>query len=211
MARESLQEALDELEAAVVAAGENAVSLLERAVALLEEPDDAAAHEVISGANAAQNTHEDIEADVEQLMALQAPVARDLRLALAFALVAYHVERVAANAGRIARLASTSLPPPATRPQLEEMGSEACSAMRAAVAGFASTSAAHNLDLEAAVLRLQEAEQAVVEQIAAHPGADTGTALLAARYLTRVGEHASAIGRRTAAVEFGRAPVDFNP
>ena len=36
------------------------------------------------------------------------------------------------------------------------------------------------------------------------------TALLTARYLTRVGEHASAIGHRTATVAFGRADLELD-
>jgi phosphate transport system protein len=208
MPREALEHALHDLDTALLAAGESAVSLLERAIPLLDEPNDVVAHDVVAGATVAQGTNEDIEAAVERLMALQTPVARDLRFALGCAFVAYHIERIAANAGRIARLASTALPPPELRPQLLEMGSEACRAARAALAGFASTDAAHNIDLEAAVLGLQEDERAVVERIVA-PGQHAGTALLAARYLTRVGEHALAIGRRTAEVEFGQATLDL--
>ncbi len=36
------------------------------------------------------------------------------------------------------------------------------------------------------------------------------TALLAARYLARVGEHASAIGHRTATVALGRADLELD-
>src|SRR3954447_16268197 len=152
MPRKALKRALDELDDALLAAGESAVSLLERAVPLLDEPDADATRDVIGRSTAARGTNEDIEAAVEQLMALQAPVARDLRFAMACAFVAYHIERIAANAGRIARLASTALPPPDTRALLQEMGEVACRASRAAIAGFASTDAAHNIDLEAAVL-----------------------------------------------------------
>ena len=79
MRREPLRQALLELDAALAAAGERAVALLERAVALLDDPDDTAAHHVLAGAGAAQETHERIENAIERLMALQAPLARDLR------------------------------------------------------------------------------------------------------------------------------------
>jgi phosphate transport system protein len=207
--RERLRLALAELDAALAAAGAEAVSLLERAVILLRDPDEQVAHEVIAGSVAAQATREDIEGAVERVMALQSPVATDLRMTLAAALVAYHVERVAANAGRIAKLTLDAPPPLHCLSQLQDMGVEAARAMRSAMAAFASGDPAHNVDLEASVLRLHEDEGEVLESIMGVQGPSSTTALLAARYLARVGEHASAIGQRTATVALGRAQLDF--
>jgi phosphate transport system protein len=207
--REPLRLALLELDATLAAAAAEAVSLLERSVILLRDPDDEVAQEVISGAVAAQATREDIEGAVERVMALQSPVASDLRMILAAALVAYHVERVAANAGRIAKLTMEAPPPLHCLSRLQDMGVEAARAVRAAMAAFASGDPAHNVDLEASVLRLHEDERDVMESITGGQGPSSTTALLAARYLTRVGEHASAIGQRTATMALGRAELDL--
>lgn len=209
--REPLRRELHGLDTAIAVAGEQAVALLQRAVELLGDPDEQAAHEIIAGAVGAQATQEDIESAVERAMTLQAPVARDLRLMLAAALVAYHIERVAANAGRIARRTLEAPPPLGVLSTLQDMGADACRAMRAAVATFGSVDPANNVDLEAASLRLHDLEHRVIENltsVSSTPAATT--ALLAARYLTRVGEHASAIGHRTATVAFGRADLEFD-
>jgi phosphate transport system protein len=208
--REPLRRELHGLDTAVATAGEQAVALLQRAVELLADPDPAAAQDVIAGAVGAQAAQEEIESSVERAMALQAPVARDLRLMLAAALVAYHIERVAANAGRIARLTLEAPPPLGVLPRLQEMGAQACRAMSAALSTFGSGDPAHNLDLEAAALELHEEERDVIESIASVDRPAGATALLAARYLTRVGEHASAIGHRTATVAFGRADLGLD-
>src|SRR5689334_22535789 len=154
-----------------------------QAVELLGDPDEQAAQDVIAGAVRAQAAQEEIESAVERAMALQAPVARDLRLMLAAALVAYHIERVAANAGRIARLTLEAPPPLGVLPTLQEMGAEACRAMSAALSTFGSGDPAHNLDLEAAALELHDQERGVIECIAAVDRPAGATALLAARYL----------------------------
>jgi len=207
--REPLRRELHGLDVAVREAGEQAVSLMLQAVELLGDPDEHAARDVIAGAVGAQATHEEVESAVERAMALQAPVARDLRLMLAAALVAYHIERVAANAGRIARLTLEAPPPLSVLPTLQDMGGDACRAMQAAISSFGSGDPAHNIDLDAAALRLHELEREVIESMPSVNRPAAATALLAARYLTRVGEHASAIGHRTATVAFGRADLDF--
>jgi len=208
--REPLRRELHGLDTAIATAGEQAVALLQRAVELLADTEEAAAREVISGAVRAQAAQEEIESSVERAMALQAPVARDLRLMLAAALVAYHIERVAANAGRIARLTLEAPPPLGVLPALQEMGAQACRAMTAALSTFGSIDPAHNLDLEAAALELHEQERDVIESMPSVTRPAAATALLAARYLTRVGEHASAIGHRTATVAFGRADLGLD-
>jgi phosphate transport system protein len=209
--RKPLRQELHGLDTALRDAGDQAVALLLQAVELLGDPDEQAARDVIAGAVRAQATQEEIESAVERAMALQAPVARDLRLMLAAALVAYHIERVAANAGRIARLALDAPPPLGVLPILQEMGRDACRAMQAAISSFGSGDPAHNIDLDAAALRLNEREREVIESMpAVNSSPAAATALLAARYLTRVGEHASAIGHRTATVAFGRADLEFD-
>jgi phosphate transport system protein len=206
--REPLRRELHELDTAIRDAGDQAVGLLLKAVDLLGDPDEDVARDVIAGSVRAETSHEDIESAVERALALQAPVARDLRLMLAAALVAYHIERVAANAGRIARLTLEAPPPLGVLPTLQDMGSDACRAMQAAISSFGSVDPAHNLDLDAAALRLNELERQVIESLPSiHSTPAATTALLAARYLTRVGEHASAIGHRTATVAFGRADL----
>jgi phosphate transport system protein len=207
--REPLKRELHGLDTALSAAGDEAVGLLERAVLLLRNPDDAEAHEVVAAAGRALGTREDIESAVERVMALQAPVARDLRLVLAVALVAYHIERVAANAGRIARLTLDAPPPLDVLPTLQDMGVEGCRAMRAAIRGFGSGDPEHNIDLEGAALQLHDDERKVIERMASMTGASATTGLLAARYLARVGEHASAIGQRTATVALGRPDLEL--
>jgi phosphate transport system protein len=176
---------------------------------LLRNPDEDEAHDVVAGAVGALNTREDIESAVERVMALQSPVARDLRLVLAVALVAYHIERVAANAGRIARLTLDAPPPLAVLPTLQDMGVEGCRAMRSAIRAFASGDPEHNIDLEGAALRLHDDERKVIERVASMTGDSATTGLLAARYLARVGEHASAIGQRTANVALGRPDLEL--
>jgi phosphate transport system protein len=207
--REALRRELQGLDAAIAVAGADAVGLLRRAVDLLADADPKVAQEIIAEAVAAQATQEDIEGAVERAMALQAPVARDLRMMLAAALVAYHIERVAANAGRIARLTLEAPPPLALLPLLADMGDEACRAVQAALHTFGTGDPAQNVDIEAISVHLHQQEREVLEHIPAGRPSGT-TALLAARYLARVGEHASAIGHRTATVALGRADLELD-
>jgi phosphate transport system protein len=175
---------------------------LERVTDALLAQDPASAERIIAEGAPLHDVYAAVEAEVLDLLALQAPVARDLRLLLADLRIAQEVERcgdlvrsIARRAGRLDESALT----PEIRAIVHEMGAEAIGMFRAAAVAL------DVLDPEAAP-RLVEWDDVMddlhrrllrtifaLRDVSPEPAVELG---LIARFYERIADHAVVIAER---------------
>jgi phosphate transport system protein len=145
----------------------------------------------------------ELEGDIERLLLLQAPVAGELRYALALIRIVPELERSGDLAEHIAKRAGTGLAAqltPTARGQLERMGTVAATIWRSAADAFADRDPALAASLEAADDELDDLHTALTAEllsggVSANVAAD---ATLVVRFYERLGDHAVHIGARVA-------------
>jgi phosphate transport system protein len=170
--------------------------------ALLSDDTDALAV-VRAGEETIDGLMADIEADIERLLALQSPVAGELRYALAIIRIVPELERSGDLAEHIAERAGSGLAAqltPAARGMLEQMGTVTARLWRAAADGFVDRDPAAGEALEAADDELDDLHTALTSELLAGgvPGALAADATLVARFYERLGDHAVHIATRVA-------------
>jgi len=124
----AIDEALDRLEAQLQEEGQRVVSSVRGAVRALQERDVELADEVIAFDDEVDQLFLAIEGSIKSLLALQTPVARDLRLLLAMLHINLLLERSADSSVTIAKLSRLVVdadPDPALVDVLVEMGERA--------------------------------------------------------------------------------------
>ena len=100
----AIDEALDRIEAQLQEEGQRVVSAIHGAVRALQERDVELADEVIAFDDEIDGLFLGIEESIRSLLALQAPVARDLRLLLAMLHINLLLERTADGCVTVAKL-----------------------------------------------------------------------------------------------------------
>jgi phosphate transport system protein len=204
MTREQFHASLDRMELDLMTLGELAGQAVQRAVESVVERDDVKAQKVIMDDDRIDELYLGLDHGVLELLALQTPVAADLRLVSAILHSCLHLERVGDQAVNVAKiyLATKDLPgSDAMREQIREMGDLVVQMIRTAMEAFA------HRDLEAC-LRLPKLDDPVDRinrrthlealKLADDPGAlDWGLHMnIAARALERVGDNAVDIGEQ---------------
>lgn len=145
----------------------------------------------------------ELETDIERLMLLQAPVAGELRYALALIRIVPELERSGDLAEHIAKRAGTGLAAqlsPTARGMLERMGAIATEIWRNAADAFAERDPGAGEALEAEDDELDDLHTALTTELlsgAATP-AVAADATLVARFYERLGDHAVHIATRVA-------------
>jgi phosphate transport system protein len=200
----SFHESLERMELDLLSLGELAGTAVQRAVEATVSHDDAKAEGVIADDDRIDELYLGIDHGVLQLLALQAPVAADLRLVSAILHSCLHLERIGDQAVNVAKLylATRQLPgSDAMRQQLREMGDRVVEMIRTAMDAFAK----RDLELcerlpamDDPVDRLNRASHLEALKLADDPRAlDWGLHMnLAARALERVGDNAVDIGEQ---------------
>ena len=198
MPRLHFHEELEKMELQLVTMGELAGAAVRKAVDALLEHDDAKANEVIAEDDPIDELYISIDHGVLSLLALQAPVATDLRLVSVMIHSNQHLERIGDQAVNIAKLyeVTRDLPSsPAVLQMIREMGDIVVEMVRCAMDAF------RQRDLEACT-RLPEMDDPVdrmnrhmhleVAKLAEDPAAlDWGMHMnMVARALERVGDNA---------------------
>jgi phosphate transport system protein len=138
--RKHFHDELGALELELLAMGELAGSMVQRAVEAIVQHDDAMAEAVIEGDDEVDDLYLKIDAATLQLLALQSPVAADLRLVSAILHSNLHLERIGDQAVNVAKLFLATKDEPgseAIRQQIDEMGTLVISMLRTALLGFA--------------------------------------------------------------------------
>ena len=221
----AIDEALDRLEAQLQEEGQRVLSALQGAVRALGEQDVELANEVIAFDDEVDRLFLDIQSGIQTLLALQTPVARDLRLLLAMLHINLLLERSAdgcVTIAKLTKLVADSDPDPALNEVLVEMGDRAEEMVRVALDAFA------NRDLGAAESLVERddlidrANRRFVERLVdvmVDPNVrEWGLRMVvAARTIERIGDRAVDIGEQIAYLltaefrEFSDASHPINP
>lgn len=198
MSRVSFHESLEQIEMNLLSMGELAGTSVQRSVEALVQHDDAKAQTVIDDDDTVDELYLKIDSDVLSVLALQSPVAADLRLISAIMHCNLHLERVGDQAVNVAKLYLRTKGESGSetmRQQLEEMGTLVVSMLRTAMEAFGR----RDLDLafrvptmDDPVDRLNRATHLEALKLADDPRSlDWGLHMnMAARALERVGDNA---------------------
>jgi phosphate transport system protein len=204
MARPHFHEALEETELRLLTLGELAGNAVQNSVEAVLEHDDARAGRVVAGDDEIDEIYLELDSRLLSLLALQAPVAADLRLVSVIMHSSLHLERIGDQAVNVAKMyqVTQDLPPNATiLQQIGEMGHIVVEMVRVAM------DALRRRDLELC-MRLPKMDDPVdrlnrnmhfeVAKLADDPKAlEWGMHMnLAARALERVGDNAVDIGEQ---------------
>ena len=206
MARPHFHEELERMELQLLTLGELSGTAVRLAVDAVVNHDDAMAEAVIEGDDEIDRIYLELDQGMLALLALQAPVAADLRLVSVIMHSSLHLERVGDQAVNIAKvyLVTSNLPSQATIvQQIGEMGDIVVAMVRTAMDALRR----RDLDLctklpamDDPVDRLNRNMHFEVAKLAGDPQAlDWGMHMnLAARALERVGDNAVDIGEQVA-------------
>jgi phosphate transport system protein len=202
----AIDEALDRIEAQLQEEGQRVVSAVRGAVRALQERDVELADEVIAFDDEIDAFFLRIEALIQSLLALQTPVARDLRLLLAIIHINLLLERSADSCVTIAKLSklvSDVEPDPALVAVLTDMGERAEEMLRVALDSFSSRDLAGAESLVELDDLIDRANRRFVERLVdvmAEPGfREWGLRMVVvARTFERIGDRAVDIGEQTA-------------
>ena len=145
----------------------------------------------------------ELETDIERLLLLQAPVAGELRYALAIIRIVPELERSGDLAEHIAKRAGTGLAAqltPSARGMLERMGTLAADLWRASADAFVDQDATAGEALERADDEIDDLHTALTGELLAGglPANVAADATLVARFYERLGDHAVHIAQRVA-------------
>lgn len=207
MPRAQFHEDLEALELQLLTMGELAAVAVRRAVDALLEHDDEKAKAVIAGDDEVDELFLSIDQGVFSLLALQAPVASDLRLMSVLMHSSGHLERIADQAVNIAKLFEITRELPTSQAILQmigEMGDVSVSMVRSAMDALRrrDRAACERLpEMDDPVDRLNRHMHLEVAKLADDARAlDWGMHMnMVARALERVGDNAVDIGEQ---VEF---------
>lgn len=213
--RQHFQGQMLELERSALGGLDMALGQLERAVLALETADQHLAQFVIADDDRIDGRYLEVHQGVLSLLALQAPVAGDLRVVAAVLYVINNIERIGDQCVNIAKLiplaASVPEPPNELLDRILRMGALARHELGQARRAFAERDVALARSLASQDQEIQRCNREVF-RLAVRAGADPDvrewamTMTLAARALERVGANAVDIGEQAifmATGEFG--------
>ncbi|HKE12540.1 MAG TPA: phosphate signaling complex protein PhoU [Myxococcota bacterium] len=192
---------IEDLRKSLLRMGGLAESILEKAIESVWERNADAAGQVRLDDLEIDRLDVQIDERVLRALALQAPVAEDLRQVIAIKMIATDLERVGDISRNVAKsaLRLAERPPVALPPKLEEMADEARRMLKDALDSFADGDPAKARSVLAADDRIDDDQDRVVRdailEISAHPeltsqGVDL---IMIAKNLERVGDHATNI------------------
>jgi phosphate transport system protein len=202
----AIDEALDRIEADLQEEGRRVLSGIRGALRALGERDSELAGEVIAYDDEIDGLFQQIERSIQSLLALQTPVARDLRLLLAMLHINLLLERSGDGCVTIAKLTqlvAEADPDPALVEVLVEMGERAEEMFRVALESFASrdlAGAESLVDLDELIDRANRRFVERLVDVMAEPALrEWGLRMVVlARTIERIGDRAVDIGEQTA-------------
>lgn len=209
--RVEFQQRLDGLEASVQEQGELCLRAIRGAITALEAQDSELCDEVIAFDDEIDTRYHRIEKLVEETLALETPVAGDLRLVLAVLHDSIHLERIGDQAVTIAKLTKLTADLETRHDLVEglrEMGDRCEEMVKVALDSFADRDverARSLVELDELVDRTNRRVTDKVLEMAASPGLQEWgmRMIVVARCLERIGDNAVDIGEQTAFVVTG--------
>jgi phosphate transport system protein len=212
MPRDDYQAQLDALRGGVVAMGDLVLGRLDDALAALEAGNDALAREVLDGDDEVNDRYLELESDCIDVLALQQPVASDLRFVTASFKIITDLERVGDLATNLASYAVAARDSPAAAVDLTAIGTDARDLLADALAAYEAGDADACYGVAERDDRLDTACRATGQQVVRdliEDRADDSTwaveaalddvsrVLLTVRDIERVGDHAVNVAART--------------
>jgi phosphate transport system protein len=203
--RHRFHEALTSLERELVAEGEDAATSVGRAVDALVHRDSGLAEEVVNADDAIDRRYLDIEGSILEVLALQTPVASDLRLVSSILHVNLHLERIGDQAVNVAKMAIAAADLPRDElilSHLQEMGEVVTRMVRVAMDAFQRRDLELCLQLPAMDDPVDLINRNMYRQVLALGGGDPSALEwgirmnVVARHLERVGDNAVDIGEQ---------------
>ncbi len=209
--RTTFEQRLGDLEAKLLQMGQLFEAQFERTLRALAASDTTLADDVILGDAQLDKTYVEIEEEILRTLALEAPVAKDLRLVAGILHVNLHIERMGdlcVNMARFIKLTAGYPPAPRIQAILEEMGEYARALVRAAMTCFAQRDVelAERLPLmDQPIDELNERIFGEIERASGEPGLEWASRMvLVARYLERIGDHSIDIGEQVVFIVTGK-------
>jgi phosphate transport system protein len=208
--RTTFEQRLEGLEAKLLQMGQLVQSQLDRTLEALSRFDTTLADEVIVRDDQIDQSYVEVEQDILRTLALQAPVAKDLRLVAGVLHINSHIERMGDLCVNMAKFLITKDHPtvPEIHAALVEMGGHAQRMVAAAMTCFArrDLELAERLPIYDQPLDRLNAE--VFRQIERAAGDDrtlewASRMVLVARYLERIGDHSVDIGEQVVFIVTG--------
>lgn len=203
--RRLFHEKLGDLKADTVRLAALTGELVAQGTQALLDADLAAAEEVIAGDAAVDELTYAIEEDVYLLLAIENPVAGDLRTVMAVLRVIHEIERcgdLMVNVAKATRRLFPHVMEPRIRGLLERMGAQAGNQLRLAIAAFDEVDvaqAAALADMDDAMDDLQKTLFRAIFASGAADEADLQAAVqvaLVGRYYERIADHAVNVSQR---------------
>jgi phosphate transport system protein len=206
MIRLSFTEALESAESSLLAEGAIVRQQLEAVMEALNGRDVELAERVILADDRVDGAYLDTQAQVLNLLALQAPVAGDLRLVSAILHANVHLERMGDLCVNIAKFVTNQEPYPADSPmllRLNEMGERAAELLDLALSAFAQRNVELAERLPVKDENLDRLNRGMIGDLKEYASDErsfewASKLLLVARYLERFGDHAVDIGEQIA-------------
>ena len=202
----AIDDALSELEAQLQEEGQRVLSAVRGATRALRERDVELAAEVIAFDDEIDSLFLGIESAIQSLLALQTPVARDLRLLLAMLHINLLLERTGdgcVTVAKLSQLVADVEPDPALTEVLVEMGERGEEMVRVALDSFARRDLAGAESLVELDELIDRANRRFVERLvdlmAEEEMREWGLRMVVvARTIERIGDRAVDIGEQTA-------------
>ena len=168
--RHAFDRSLDELSGVLQAMGNDVVDALRRALLAWQTDDLDLAREVVTSDYRINQERMELEERCTQLIAMQAPVARDLRRILAALTIAAELERMGDHAKKIAnvRLKSPQVAHLPMTPDVLAMGEPVMQLLQAALSAFASMNVQSVQYVVAQEDEIDARYRAIMNQLYAH-------------------------------------------
>ena len=218
--RRSYHEQLDDLKHGVVRLGALATEAIAAGTQALLDADLTAADRVITGDMFLDDLAHSIEERAYQILALQQPMASDLRTIVTVLRTIHEIERsgdLVVNVAKATRRLYPGELPARIRGLIARMGSQAALQLRVAVEAFAAQDAARALALEDMDDVMDDLERDLLRSIFSQETPDEATlqqavqAALLGRYYERIADHAVNVGQRVAYMVTGEFPAGEHP
>jgi phosphate transport system protein len=207
----TFEQRLEGLEAKLLQMGQLVQSQLDRTLEALSSHDTVLANEVIVRDDAIDTAYREVEEEILRTLALQAPVAKDLRLVAGVLHINSHIERMGdlcVNMAKFVRIVKDYPPVPEIQTTLLEMGSLAQKMVAAAMTCFArrDVELAERLPiLDQPLDRLNSQIFLQIERAAEDDSTLEWASrmILVSRYLERLGDHSVDIGEQVVFIVTG--------
>jgi phosphate transport system protein len=207
----TFEQRLEGLEAKLHQMGQMVQTQLDRTLEALSSRDTVLANEVIVRDDAIDTAYREVEEEILRTLALQAPVAKDLRLVAGVLHINSHIERMGdlcVNMAKFVRIVRDYPPVPEIQTTLLEMGSVAQKMVTAAMTCFARRDVELAERLPILDQPLDRLNAQIFSQIERAAEDDStlewaSRMILVARYLERLGDHSVDIGEQVVFIVTG--------